>query len=389
MADRTATLVVDPDHTGHHFQSVSFVVEEAARSGPVVLLTSRGAAETEEFVAHLGEQSRAGELEVVEVLEGVLPPTRSVALAVAELCRARSDVGHVLVMDGDQPLKRWWLHAPAALRALPRRPRVTFMLTRYPARLALTDVTGWRLRVPKATLALLAMVRGCLHRVVGFSGRDDLGTGVVVRRIGDPNDGTAHASDRARWRAELDLPADTPLVGVFGFVSERRNAPMILDAIVAEGLDAVLVVAGALTPEVRAWVDGLDPQHRGRLLVRDAYLDNPTLDRYIAAMDAIPLLLTNNGPSGIMGKAESAGVPVVTAGSVVRAREARALGAGVACDLDVGSVGRALRTVLAPGYRVTTRESDLVTPGRYARAMLGISEPSGQSGQSGSSGEPA
>ncbi|RZI96478.1 MAG: hypothetical protein EOO67_00160 [Microbacterium sp.] len=378
MADRAATLVVDPDHTGHHFQSVSFVVEQAARTGPVVLLTSRGASATDEFAAHLGDQHAAGRLEVVEALSGVLPGTADVARAVAETCRTRPEIGHVLVMDGDQPLKRWWRVAPPALEGLAPRPRVTFMLTRYPARLLLTDWSGWRLRVPKATLALVARVRGCLDRVVGFSGRDDVGNGLVVRRIGDPNDCAAHGSERARWRSELDLPADALLVGVFGFVSERRNAPMILEAVRSEGLDVLLVIAGSLTPEVRAWVDGLDEHGRSRLLVRDAYLDNPTLDRYIAAMDAIPLLLTNNGPSGIMGKAESAGVPVVTAGSVVRAREARALGAGEACDLDVASVGRALRTVLAPGYRVTTRDTDLVSPARYARAMLGLPDPDGR-----------
>lgn len=375
MAQHETTIVVEPDHGGHHFQSVSFVVAEASRVGDVVVLTSQGATATEEFAAHLGEQHRDGSLAVLEVLDGIRPPTDEIARVVAAECRRRPGAVHVLVMDGDQALKRWWLVAPRHLRGLASRPRVSFMLTRYPARLALTDSTGWRLRIPKATLALMAMARRCLHRVVGFSGRDDVGAGWVVRRIGDPNDCTAHASQRERWRAELDLPVDTRLVGVFGFVSERRNAPMILDALVAEDLDAVLVVAGALTPEVRAWVDSLAPHARARLLVRDAYLDNPTLDRYIAAMDVIPLLLTNNGPSGIMGKAESAGVPVVTAGSVVRAREARALGAGEACDLEVGSVGGALRAVLAPGYRVTTRESDLVTPARYARAMLGVPEP--------------
>ena len=38
-------------------------------------------------------------------------------------------------------------------------------LTRYPARLALTDLTGWRLRAPKAVLVLAAMLTGTLHRV--------------------------------------------------------------------------------------------------------------------------------------------------------------------------------------------------------------------------------
>ena len=83
----------------------------------------------------------------------------------------RAKLYQSLIMDGDQPLKRWWLVAPRALRGLSRSPRVTFMLTRYPARLAWHDWFGWRLRIPKATLALAAMARGCLHRVVGRATR--------------------------------------------------------------------------------------------------------------------------------------------------------------------------------------------------------------------------
>ena len=100
MAQSGTTLVVEPDHGGHHFQSVSFVVAEAGSVGPVVLLTSQGAAATEEFEAHLGAQHRAGDLVLVEALVGTQPPTADVARAVASCGASCAGPVHVLVMDG-------------------------------------------------------------------------------------------------------------------------------------------------------------------------------------------------------------------------------------------------------------------------------------------------
>ena len=75
--------------------------------------------------------------------------------------------------------------------------------------------------------------------------------------------------------------------------------------------------------------------------MRDGFLSNEVLDKLVASADVVPLAMTLNGPSGIMGKAVAAGVPVVTAGSEVRAREVKALDAG-ACRLNAESIGQAI-----------------------------------------------
>lgn len=374
MGERSTTLLVDPSSDGHHLQSVSWLVRHLQARGPVVLLTRRGASEDPAYAEYVGDDVASGRLVVGEVFDGSSPSTADLVHEVVQRCRAEADVPvrTVVHLDGDQALKRWWYAAPRALRRLPVRPRVVFMLTRYPARVPLLDRTGWRLRVSKALLVVAGRVTGALQRVVGYKGRGDTQRGWVVTRVNDPEFCTAHARDRDRWRTLHDLPRDEALVGVFGLISERRNAPMVLEALEAGGIDARLVVAGAFSPEVRAWVDGLDPVRRARLVARDTYLDNDTLDQLVAAVDVIPVPLTNNGPSGIMGKAEAAGVAVVTAGSSVRAREVEAVGGGLACDLSVPALAEAMRSVLAGEVPLRTGTADQWDAvDRYCRTLLG------------------
>lgn len=373
--DRTATVIVEPDPGGHHFQAVATVTDLAQRFGPVVLLTSRVGIENAALGVYLGGHVERGDLTVVESFELKAPPTREMAAEAARWCRDGvhgAPVARVVLMDADQALKRWWAVAPKQLRGLATRPRIIFMLTRYPARLALTDLTGWRLRGPKAVLALMAMATRSLHRAVGFSGREDTSSGWVVKRVRDPHYSSAHSRDRAAHRAELGLPADRMLVGIFGAVDARKNPPLILEAIDAAGLDAMLVVAGGFDDEVRAWAAGLDETDRARVFLRDEFLDNDVLDRFVASVDVVPLALTNNGPSGIMGKAQAAGVPVVTAGSRVRAREVEATGTGIACEFSAASIGDAMRRATAGDLVRTDAHLTEVTAEEFAMTLLGI-----------------
>jgi glycosyltransferase involved in cell wall biosynthesis len=361
------TVLVEPDPGGHRFQAVANVARVAARSGDVVLLTSTGARQKPAFVEYLG----ATDISAKEVFDDIYPPTGEMAARVADECRA-GQVCTVVVMDADQSLKRWWYAAPRALRGTPR-PRVVFMLTRYPAKLRLGDLTGWRLRIPKAVLAVLAMATGSLHRAAGFAGRDDMSTGWIVKRVRDPDVCTAHSRDRAALRAELRLPADRAIAGVFGVISERKHAPLIWDAMATHGIQGDLLLAGKLDPDVAAWVDSLPQEPRGQVLVRDAFLSNDELDKLVAAVDVVPIALTNNGPSGIMGKALAAGVPVVTAGSEVRARELVATDAGELAELNADSIGAAITRVLDRDPNAPRR--NLVPPAtveEFAENLLGI-----------------
>lgn len=364
-----ATVIVEPDPGGHRFQAVANVAAVAARDGDVVLLTSRIGAEDEAFEVFLSDT----ELDVEARLDAIYPDTADLADAVADLCRDR-EVATVIVMDADQSLKRWWRVARPAFRGLEHKPRVIFMLTRYPAKLTLRDSFGWKLRIAKGGLAALSRANGTVQRFAGFAGRDDMSRGWLVKRARDPEICLAHSRDRVALRTELDLPQDRSLVGVFGVLEERKNAPLILDALDAAGLDHVdLLLAGGVRPEVWEWVNGLPPHRRKRVIVRDGFLSNEEMDKLLAAVDACPIALTNNGPSGIMGKALAAGVPVVTAGSEVRAREIRATDGGIACGWSEESIGTAIREVLARDPAAPRR--NMVPPATaeaFAKTLLGV-----------------
>jgi hypothetical protein len=362
------TLIVEPDPGGHRFQAVAHVAALAGRSTDVVLITTEGARERDEFANFLASLP----LEVEERFAGSHPPTREMAAAIAEQARRR-DVAQALVMDADQSLKRWWYLAWREFRGLGhRRPRVIFMLTRYPARLRLTDRFGWLLRTSKATLALLAMATGTLHRVAGFAGREDLSTGWLVKRARDPAICTAHSRDRAKLRADLGLPGQRPIVGIFGVIGARKNAPFVLDAIEASGVDADLLLGGKVRDDSAQWLASLPAERRARVLVDDGFHPDAHLDQLVAASDVAAIALTNNGPSGIMGKALAAGVPVVTAGSHVRATELQSTGGGVACELTVESFGAALRRVLTGEWTMQADTTPPATGEAFAAALLGV-----------------
>jgi glycosyltransferase involved in cell wall biosynthesis len=361
------TILVEPNPGGHRSQAVAAVATVAARTSDVLLLTSRGAGDVPAFQEDVGHL----DLRVEERFGDILPPTREIARHVAAIARSE-DVDKVVLMDADQALKRWWLAAPRAFGAR-RRPRVMFMLTRYPAKLKLTDWFGWKLRIPKAALALAAMASGSLHHVAGFAGRDDMTRGWIVKRARDPEVCSAHSRDRAALRAKLDLPADRRLVGIFGGINERKNIPLIWDAMQASSIDADLLLAGPLTPDVATWVDSAPSSPHGRILVRDGFLSNEVLDQLVASVDVVPLAMTLNGPSGIMGKALAAGVPVVTAGSEVRARELVATDGGELAELDATSIGAAIERVFARDPEAPRRNTvPPATSEEFAETILGV-----------------
>ncbi len=372
------TLLVEPHPVGHRFQAVANVARVAARTDDIRILTSQGATDEPAFGEYVGPLTAPGglpegrALEVEQPFGERIPPTKEVVAAIVAACR-RTDVATVVLMDADTTLKRWWRDAPRPLRSLPRRPRVVFMLTRYPATLRPTDVAGWRLRVPKATLALAAKATGSLDRVAGFAGRDDLRSGWLVKRTRDPDICTAHSADRAALREKHGLPADRRIAGIFGVVNPRKNAPLIWDALQRARLDCDLLLAGPLADEVAAWAAAVEPTDRGRVLVRDGFLANDELDQLVAAVDVVPIALTNNGPSGIMGKALAADVPVVTAGSTVRARELAATDAGEAAELDADSIGAAIARVFSyPPDRVRRNTVPPATVEEFAENLLGV-----------------
>lgn len=362
------TLLVEPDPNGHRFQAVAHVASRALAAGDrVVLLTSVGAVTSDAYNVFLSDVP----LMAIEAYDEIYPPTAVMLEKIVERC-AVDDVGTVVVMDADQSLKRWWYLAPRAFRRLKKRPRVIFFLTRYPARVPLTDATQWKLRISKALLLLVGFGTRTIHRAAGFAGRDDMTKGWLVKRARDPAVCGSHSRDRAALRDELSLPQDRRLIGIFGLISERKNARLVFEAMEVGGVDADLLLAGSIEPEVKAWIGTLDPMQRRRVLTFDGFLDDTLLDKLIAAVDVAPIALTNNGPSGIMGKALAAGVPVVSAGSRVRARELVATDGGELSELDPQSLAAAIGRVLdRPADMPRRNQVPPATPEAFAAATLG------------------
>ncbi|HJQ43681.1 MAG TPA: hypothetical protein VJ831_11395 [Jatrophihabitantaceae bacterium] len=361
------TVIVEPDSGGHRFQYVRHVALYAGQYSDVLLLTSFGAGATEQFRNYLADVP----LKVEERFDGIYPPVEATAGAIADVCRSHT-VSAALVMDADQSLKRWWLVAPRQLRSIKPKPRIIFLLTRYPAKLRLRDRFGWMHRIAKGSLSVAAMATRSLSRVVTLAGRDDMSKGTLVKRVRDPAICDAHSRDRAAIRAALDLPADRRIVGIFGRASARKNVPLVATAVMRCSDDAILLLAGPIDADVTEWVAAQSGDVRERILMRDGFLPNDLLDQLVAASDVVAIAQNNNGPSGIMGKALAAGVPVLSAGSMVRLRELRATRAGLHVDMHVDSLASGFRKLFEwPPLSERTANVPPATAESFARGLLG------------------
>jgi len=363
------TVIVEPDPSGHRFQAVANVAAVAGETTDVVLLTTAEAAAGEAFDVYLAQTTF---LAVEPVFDQLYPPTEQIARAIAEQARRR-DVETAVLMDADNALKRWWLVARREFKGLARKPRIVMMLTRYPARIKYTDKRVMQLRISKGLLAMLSRGNGSVQHLAGFAGRDDMSHGWVVRRARDPEICSAHSRDRGALRQELDLPADRVLVGIFGMIGPDKRPDLVLEALKVAGIAGDLVLAGGVKPEVQAWLDGLDEADRARVIVRNGFLSNEVLDKHVAAVNAVPIAQVHGGPSGIMGKASAAGVPVVSAGSEVRAREMVATDSGENAEMTAESIGAAIKRVVERDPDAPRRNTvPPATAEEFSRNLLGV-----------------
>jgi hypothetical protein len=172
-------------------------------------------------------------------------------------------------------------------------------------------------------------------------------------------------------RERYGLPLDRRLVGIIGDISIRKCVPTVAEATRLAGPDVDLLLAGPITEEMQAWLDALPPADRARVHTRLGFLPDDEIDGCVAASDVISLALLNPGPSGIQGKALLAGVPVLSAGSKLREREATAYGAGVHVDLDAASLASGIRELLARANGPVPTPPGLPTAEEFGAIMIG------------------
>jgi len=359
------TVLVEPDPIGHRFQWVSHVVRALEREGSdVLLLTSTGATATDEFAIFLADLP----VTAVERFDGIYPPAREVGAALVEVHR-ETPIDRYVIMDSDQIVKRWWLHAPRELRSHRGRPFGILLMTRFPPRILPDRHLLW-LRSTKSLLTLLAMARGRTRRMGYIAGRDQLRQGLLFKRLRDPSICSAHASQRAELRTKAGLPQDRRLVGILGKIDARKNVPLVGSAVFAAGPEVDLLLAGGVSDDVLEWLDSLAPDERARVHVRDGFHSDAELDAFTACCDVVTIVQQNPGPSGIMGKAQVAGVPVLSAGSQVRRREATALGSGMHTETTTEGIAEGLRELLARGSAPVPLPAFVPTAEEFGEVVL-------------------
>ena len=194
------------------------------------------------------------------------------------------------------------VRAPVACRRIldRRRPDVVLGAGGYVA--GPMVLAAWTKRVPAALTEADAHL-GLANRLAApFAARVftayRLGLGDKERVVGRPIPARSALVNRAAARAELGLPADTPVLLVAGALAGARS----LNEAVAEALGAagpaVLHLTGARDFElVRARVD------------RPDYVSLPSLERYGLALSAADLALTRAG--GSVWELAAAGLPAV------------------------------------------------------------------------------
>ena len=294
------TVVIEPNPTGHRLFYARLIAEAARQRGDHVTLVLGEHPEAEEERVHL-----SGLQEGIAVRRGP-------ASGLDDLVRA-SHVMHsdsVIVPDGDRTaislaLRRKW-EGSGELSVLVMRE------TAQPASNALITRMKTALRTMAfRRAAAMGRVRLRVLKSPTWSGHSAFGVAV------DPIRTLATPSTVEAFRSAHRITGDRYWFAVLGAISTRKNLELILDAIVGLDTNVGLLVAGKLDQDIP-----LEIRHRlatleaeGRVVVVDRLLSDVELDSAVASVDCVVLAHSNEGPSGLLGKAAAIGTRIVAAGA--------------------------------------------------------------------------
>ena len=359
------TLIVEPNESGHRFYYVRLLAEAALERGDeVTIVTSPKARASSQATTHLSTLLNSVNI-VVNERTGL------------ELLRHLADTwlpDLIVVPDGDS--------SAIALGARPHWNR------RVPLGLLVMRATAQPHRVP-GMRSVKSLIRRFLfwraRRITGvrlFQLRSAALPEDLVRQHDaiDPVTLNATADDLLRLRRRVGVNSDaTVIFSVLGVLDTRKNIPLIIDALnEADVPEAVLLLAGRLTDEVRTQLAERDRQEvASGLLIRvlDEVMTDSDLDAAVALSDCLVLAYTNEGPSGLVGKALAAGTRVLAAGSKSLRDDATYQPTMMTwVPLQVSSLSQAIVAVAADvrsGGRPTTKTLVAERKNEFTRPLLG------------------
>lgn len=186
-------------------------------------------------------------------------------------------------------------------------------------------------------------------------------------RVPDPIEFEPSEQTRQALRDEAGLEPATYWFAVAGWLDERKNIPLVLAALLSAA-DLVdrpvgLLLAGRQNESVRTAVAGQ------ALAQLDRHLSSTELDSAISLADCLVLAHSNEGPSGILGKAAAAGKPVLAAGARTLRTDCATMGhAENWVELEPQALAEAMaRLVTTPG----SSQVRVAGPETFAATLLG------------------
>ncbi|MEX2219331.1 MAG: hypothetical protein WD749_11320 [Phycisphaerales bacterium] len=370
------TLVFEPDHTGHHFPYVSHMLPAVAALGETVLVTGRGAPESEPYRA------------VVRPLEGTVrvdataePPfgtpwesaRQRAAALLAAVERHRPD--HVIVMYADGVGQALALRRLRGRRVFPRAVEAEALFLRggfaYP---------GGSVRRRAFARAAWALAERApftrFHHLdpLVFERLDPSKWNLMPDPVESPPPEPAPAA-----RRRLGIPVEGRYIGCAGMMDARKGVDLLLAAFAGAGLraDDRLLLAGPHDAPIRALLAGpYAPLVRaGRVVSLDKFVSGDVFTGAIAAMDVVCTPYPAHiGSASIVIRAAAAERPVLGASRGWIGWAVRTMGLGWTTGVgDAAGLAGSIRTALegAAGWRrpeIGARFVLFHSPENFARA---------------------
>lgn len=347
LGQQRRTLIVEPNVHGHRLFYVRLLIDAARRRGDLVFVGTRlDVLTTAEGSEHLGGQ------EGWTLVEATSTELRSVERLSVEL-----EASLTVIPDGDRialalgKSGRWHGHGELSLLVMrevaqPSESRVLTSLKQF--------LRGHLLR----RAAHVSRVRVSVLKSAGWRGPASFRVAV------DPVVMTASLEDATSFRDQYDLDGEHRWFGVLGALASRKNIPLVcaaLSSIETRGIG--LLLAGSIDDDARESVEAAvrSGELSGvKVIWMDKLLTDKELDSAVRAVDCVVLAHSNEGPSGLMGKALAAGTPVVAAGAESLREDAERFPAVMTwVPLDRALLAAALERVTSTGQR--TLEPDQAT----------------------------
>jgi glycosyltransferase involved in cell wall biosynthesis len=139
----------------------------------------------------------------------------------------------------------------------------------------------------------------------------------AVKYLPDPLLFTGENFDHAHSKILLDLPTDALVIGCVGALDERKGVDLLIDAFLHldDSARIVLALIGRPSAALKNILKDADTRLSPgkQIILREAYLSEVELARYIAAFDLFAALYFSHlGPSSFVLMCASAGTPVIS-----------------------------------------------------------------------------